>query len=250
MTRGRQPLKAQDEAIPIAGKRGLVMHYQHRRGDVCDFSIMSPGLVSFVCVMRLLRLSSTPEDILHDFSSVIGQLRFIASSPAISRELWLCTPRGAWRFFRILDSSIIELDRNGMPLANNGTAIAGASSAGAGTKKTPEPAVQNNKKTRKEQQRVTRKNSEPAKKSAPDSKPTKDPEKRGNTAQGLNPAQGPEPEKDLKSATTPEKISEPVKDPGPAQDITPAPEPENIPEHIKKFLRRRKRGLEQDSEPA
>ena len=118
MTRGPQPVRARDESLPIARRRGLVQRYQHRRGNVCDFSIMSPGLVSFVCVMRLVRLSSTTGDILHDYATVIGTLRFIASSLAISRELWLQTPHGAWRFFRILDDGILELGPDGLALAN------------------------------------------------------------------------------------------------------------------------------------
>lgn len=62
MTREPQPFKAKEQSLPIAEMRGLVMRYQHRRGNVCDFSIIGTGFVSFVCVMRLLRLSSTPEE--------------------------------------------------------------------------------------------------------------------------------------------------------------------------------------------
>jgi hypothetical protein len=241
MTRGPQPLKAQDESMPIAEKRGLVMRYQHRRGNVCDFSIMSPGLVSFICAMRLIRLSSTPEDILHDFSSMIGQLRFIASSPAISRELWLRTPRGAWRFFRICDDSILELGQDGMPLVN-GTGPAALPAICTGLIKKPEPSWPNGKKT------VTASQPSAGKNSAPDI-PTKNPGQTENSAPDLNLAQEPEPEKDLKPAAIPEKISEPVKDPGPAQDLISEPELEKIPEPIKKFLRRREKGLENDPEP-
>ncbi len=133
MSRGPIPQMAKDEALPIAERRGLVMHYHRRRGNICDFSVMSSGLVSFVCAMRLILLRSTAEDILHDFSAAIGRLRFIASSPAISRELWLRTPRGAWRFFRVLDESILELGPDGLPLANGtGPVNDPASGANAG----------------------------------------------------------------------------------------------------------------------
>ncbi len=131
MSRGPVPQTAKDEALPIAARRGLVMHYQRRRGNICDFSVMSPGLVSFVCAMRLILLTSTPGDILHDFAAAIGRLRFIASSPAISRELWLRTPRGAWRFFRVLDESILELGPDGLPLVN-GTGPVNDPTPGAG----------------------------------------------------------------------------------------------------------------------
>jgi hypothetical protein len=147
MSRGPQPHKAQDESLPIAEKRGVVQRYQHRRGNICDFSIMSPGLVSFVCAMRLVRLSSTPEDILHDFSSVIGQLRFIASSPAISRELWLRSPRGAWRFFRIHDDGILELNMDGIPLVNVKGPVWDGLSPGTGMPAIMGSAPPNSKKT-------------------------------------------------------------------------------------------------------
>lgn len=247
MSRGPQPLMAKEEAWSVAEKRGLAMRYQHRRGNVCDFSLMSPGHVSFICVMRLIRLSSTPEDILHDYAEVIGNLRFIASSPAISRELWLCTPRGAWRFFRILDDSILELDRDGMPLAN-GMGPAASPAADTGLIKKPEPSGKNGKKTVTASPPSAGKNSEPGKNSAPDI-PTKDPGQTENSAPELHTAQEPEPETDLKPAAIPENISVQAKDPGPTQDLLPGPELEKIPEPIRKFLKRRNKGRENDPEP-
>jgi hypothetical protein len=267
MTRGPQPLKAQDESLPIAEKRGLVMRYQHRRGNICDFSIMSPGLVSFVCAMRLIRLSSTPEDILYDFSSVIGQLRFIASSPAISRELWLRTPRGAWRFFRVLDDSILELGPDGMPLANTGTGLIKDASRANGAGPVTKPARHTGKKTRRGSRITNSKDPGPEKNPASDSSPKKDPgpkrdlipatmpeknSEKGKDAAAGNPvpdpvpANNPAPENNLKGSTIPETCSDPKKDPGPAADPVQAPEPEKIPGLIQKFLKRRKSGLEKD----
>jgi hypothetical protein len=49
-------------------------------------------------------------------------LRLIPSPPAISRELWICSPKGAWRFFRIGDDSVTELGIDGEPLT---TRVAG-----------------------------------------------------------------------------------------------------------------------------
>jgi hypothetical protein len=43
MTRGRPPLAAQENAKPIADKRGIVMHYRHEPGSLCDFSINESG---------------------------------------------------------------------------------------------------------------------------------------------------------------------------------------------------------------
>lgn len=244
MSRGPRPARAQDESLPIAGKRGLVMRYQHRRGTICDFSLMSPGLVSFVCVKRLIRLSSTPEDILHDFSTVIGQLRFIASSPAISRELWLRTPRGAWRFFRVLDDSLRELDRDGMPLAN-GTGPAALPAAVTGRIQTPGLFGKKGKKAETDSRPSAGKDADPVKKSAP-AVPAKDPGQPEITAMDLPPASAPEPEKDPKPAAIPATIAEPVNDPSMAEDRMPLQEEEKIPDPIRKFLRRRNKGREND----
>ncbi len=263
MSRGPRPIRAKEESLPIAEKRGLVMRYQHRQGNVCDFSLMSPGLVCFICVMRLTRLTSTPEDILHDFSSVIGQLRFIASSPAISRELWLRTPRGAWRFFRVLDDSLLELDRDGMPLKN--TVPGTVASPGVAPVKKPGPAKPAGKKSRRGRQSAT--GNEPVTKANPaqDPVPVNDPapEKDRETAtppgksprQEKAPAPNPVPENDpgpvnnRECMAIPEKSPEPVLYLGPPEDSARAPEPDPVPEHIRKFLHQRHAAREKTRSP-
>jgi hypothetical protein len=217
MSRGPQPLKAKEAALPIAERRGLVQRYQHRRGNICDFSIMSPGLVSFVSPMRLIRLCSTPEDILHNYAKVIGQLRFIASSPGISRELWLRTPHGVWRFFRVLNDSIVELDRDGMPVANDTGAV-----------KDPSPTTMTG----------------PVAKAKPALPAGKNPAINKRVADGKK----PEPKKDPEISITTEKNPEPANDSGLAKDTAQPAEPETIPGLIKKFLKQKKKGLQKDSE--
>lgn len=131
MTRGRPPLVAQEYANPVAEKRGTVMHYQHEPGSLCNFSIMNPERVTFVRIRRVRRLCCTIEEIARQFAPEIAALRMIASVPAISRELWICSPKGAWRFLRICEGSILELGRDGMQLAPAGPApAAAAASAG------------------------------------------------------------------------------------------------------------------------
>jgi hypothetical protein len=125
MTRGRPPRQAQREATPIAGRRGEVWPYQPKCGSPCDFTIMSPGRVAFVCVRHIRRLRCTTIELQRTFPETIMTLRLIASSPAISRELWICSPRGVWRFFRIGDESFTELGTDGAPLTAGavGTAV-------------------------------------------------------------------------------------------------------------------------------
>lgn len=116
MTRGRIPVRALREAEPIARKRGVVQHYLREPGRICDFSIMSPGIVSQVRIKCVRRFCCTVEEMGWELAPEIAALRIIASSREISRELWLCSPRYAWRFFRVLDQSLAELGRDGMPL--------------------------------------------------------------------------------------------------------------------------------------
>jgi hypothetical protein len=116
MTRGRPPLKAQINAVPIAGKRGEVWPYQPKSGSTCDFTIMSPGRVVFVCVKHIRRLHCTTVELTRKFPETITALRLIADSPVISRELWIRSPKGVWRFFRINYESFTELGNDGAPL--------------------------------------------------------------------------------------------------------------------------------------
>ena len=271
MTRGRQPLQAQDDAIPIAEGRGLVMRYQHRRGNTCDFTIMIPGLVAFVTVKRLNRLTCLPEDIVHDFSTAISLLLFIASSLGISRELWLHTYHGAWRFFRVLDDRIIELDRDGRLIENSCTASAALPVPEERAGKKVELVAKSGKKSGKGGLSMAGKNpvtdsvpaDDPALKEDPKSatlpeknaEPTKDPELKEHADPVKDPAgsvpdslseKKPEPEKDQMSVTVPAKFVVLAQDPGPAEDPPELPEPEKIPPLIKKFLKRRSKGLDND----
>jgi hypothetical protein len=93
MTRGHLPVRAWREADPIAEERGMVQSYQHEPGAICDFTIMSPGIVTHVRIKCVRRLCCTVEDMGRTFATEIAALRIIASSREISRELWLCSPR-------------------------------------------------------------------------------------------------------------------------------------------------------------
>ena len=118
MTRGRPPLQAQKDATPIAGKRGEVWPYQPKSGSTCDFTIMSPGRVAFVCVKQIRRLRCTTVELTRKFPEIITALRLITDSPVISRELWIRSPKGVWRFFRINHELLTELGNDGAPLTN------------------------------------------------------------------------------------------------------------------------------------
>lgn len=116
MTKGRIPARALEKAEPIAANRGEIQHYVREPGTICNFEILSPGIVAKVAVRCIRRLCCTVSEIERECAEKIAELRIIASSKEISRELWLCSPRYAYRFFRVLDRSIVELGRDGRPL--------------------------------------------------------------------------------------------------------------------------------------
>jgi len=113
MARGRKPLIALSEAKHIAEKRGEVRSFRHEPDMICSFIIYIVGLVAHVRVRRVERIRITPEWLEREAAEDFAALRFIVSSPEISRELWIYTPKGTFRFFRVLANSLAELDRNG-----------------------------------------------------------------------------------------------------------------------------------------
>jgi hypothetical protein len=136
MARGRKPLIALNEAKHIAEKRGEVRYFRHEPDMICSFIIYTVGLVAHVRVRRVERIRITPEWLEREAAVDLAALRFIASSPEISRELWIYSPKGTFRFFRVLAGSLAELDRNGqlmpdqVPVPHRRRASAGRTSAG------------------------------------------------------------------------------------------------------------------------
>jgi hypothetical protein len=145
MSRGRKPLIALSEAKHIAEKRGEVRHFRHEPDMICSFVIYIIGLVAHVRVRRVERIRITPEWLEREAAADLAALRFIASSPEISRELWIYTPKGTFRFFRVLASSLAELDRSGqlmpdqppVPKRRKGTAAPGPDGKTGNPESTP-----------------------------------------------------------------------------------------------------------------
>lgn len=113
MARGRKPLIALSEAKHIAEKRGEVRYFRHEPDMICSFVIYIVGLVAHVRVRRVERIRITADWLEREAAADLAALRFIASSPEISRELWIYTPKGLFRFFRVQANSVVELDRSG-----------------------------------------------------------------------------------------------------------------------------------------
>ncbi len=113
MTRGRKPLMALREAVLIAKKRGETRQFMHEPGTICNFVIYCQGSVAHVRIKRVTRVHCSHAWIESEAADALAALRAIASGSGISRELWVFLPRGGFRFFRITDTGLVELDRDG-----------------------------------------------------------------------------------------------------------------------------------------
>lgn len=113
MTKGRRPLMAIREAVLIAKKRGETRQFMHEPGIICNFVIYCLCFVAHVRIKRVTRVHCSHAWIEREAADALAMLRAIASGPGISRELWVFLPRGAFRFFRVTDTGLIELNRDG-----------------------------------------------------------------------------------------------------------------------------------------
>jgi len=116
MTRGRRPERTVVRALEIAETRGPVQQYQHGPGMICNFTIFIAGCLAEVRIKRVRHLRCSLQWLEREAAEELAGLRLIASSGEISRELWICAPNSGFRFFRICDTSLVELDRDGRPL--------------------------------------------------------------------------------------------------------------------------------------
>jgi len=129
MTRGRHPDRALEKAEKIAIKRGLVHLYKRRPGLLADFSITTRELKTEVKIKRLRRIRTTPSGLEREAAEEIAGLRLYPASAEISRELWIYSPDYFWRFFRVTETGLVELGRDGSVLQHKappGTPVSGS----------------------------------------------------------------------------------------------------------------------------
>jgi hypothetical protein len=121
MSRGPRPHRALAEAIPIAQLRGIIQMSGLGPERIFDLSIVSKVPVAFVRVMFAPQILGAVTEIANEFKEEVCQLRIVAKDVAITAELWLRSKHGTWRFFLVTATSLIELDREGKPLATGMT---------------------------------------------------------------------------------------------------------------------------------
>ena len=116
MTRGRRPTRALEKADAIAKPRGRVQYYEHGPDMYADFTITGPEIHAPVKIKRMSYIRCTLRWLEREAQAEIAGLKMYPSSKEISRELWIYSPDYFWRFFRVCDTGLVELGRDGMPL--------------------------------------------------------------------------------------------------------------------------------------
>ncbi len=116
MTRGRKPLVALSEAYDIARKRGRIVEYADGRSDRFHFILFTGTLVTFIRVKRVLSKTNDPAGILEAYRREIRALAQVPKTPVSARELWVRSPRGAWQFFSVGDTTLTENGPDGQAL--------------------------------------------------------------------------------------------------------------------------------------
>lgn len=119
MTRGRHPVRALEEAEPIAKKRGLIQYYERGPGMLADFSISVPSCLVLVKIKRMRYIRCTPQWLDREAFGELAGLKMYPSSAEISRELWICSPDYCWRFLRSAIPACASLTVTGQSFYRN-----------------------------------------------------------------------------------------------------------------------------------
>jgi hypothetical protein len=117
MTRGRPPQKALDEALPIAQARGNLLRFLEEPAFDCDYMFLATDRLCIVRVKRTRHLWCTPGQMEAQCGEAIQQFRHLPVPAFVSREIWFWSPYSVFRFFRIEDAGLVELDRDGKVFA-------------------------------------------------------------------------------------------------------------------------------------
>ena len=122
LSRGRLPEKGIALALPIAAARGYVTRCIRGRSGACDIVIHAEEYTALITVQQLRRLHGTVAEMAFACREQIAKLRLVPAGLCRSLELWVCSPYGQFRFFRLTPAGLLELGKNGEPPANPGGA--------------------------------------------------------------------------------------------------------------------------------
>lgn len=116
MSRGRPPLSGIREALPIARARGRVIEVIRNNDTPVMFVIVEGNKIIFVLIRRADPFRLTPLEIETENRGMLAGIRSLPVSADIIREFWIYSKAGSLRFFRVEDSWLLEIGRNGQPL--------------------------------------------------------------------------------------------------------------------------------------
>lgn len=113
MSRGPRPHCALAEAIPIAKARGLIQLGMGGPERIFDIAIVSKIPVTFAGIMFAPKILAPLPELADYYKNDLARLRLIARDAAIAIELWIRSRHGTWRFFQVMPSALVEIDREG-----------------------------------------------------------------------------------------------------------------------------------------
>ena len=113
MSRGPRPHRALAEAIPIAKARGLIQMALGGPERIFDIAIISKIPVTFASIMFAPKILASIQELAEYYKNDLARLRLIARDTAIVIELWIRSRHGTWRFFQVMPSALVEIDRDG-----------------------------------------------------------------------------------------------------------------------------------------
>ena len=116
MPRGRPPTKGLEDALPLARARGRVMQFVQQEECAAELLVIMDGEIVFIRIRRSVRIRKTLPDIEAEFREPVDMLRTIPDREHVLREFWLYSKYGTWRYFRIEETGLVEIDCNGKPL--------------------------------------------------------------------------------------------------------------------------------------
>ncbi|OPX62197.1 MULTISPECIES: hypothetical protein [unclassified Methanoregula] len=122
MSKGPQPDRGFDAALPVAFARGHVEFFRRTRGGTADLMVSGSGIIAIIRIRYAPRLYLDLAEIEWEFADPIARLRLHPAGSPVSRELWLYSRYGVLRFFRVLDHGIVEIGTDGKELAMAGPA--------------------------------------------------------------------------------------------------------------------------------
>jgi hypothetical protein len=124
------PKNGIDLALPVAWARGFVTLCACGRGSVCHFVIHAEGYTAVVVIQRFRRLHGSVEAMESACRETIAGIKLVPPGLCRSLEIWAYNDHGAFRFFRISGTGLMELMKNGEAMNGNGSSPDGTSGTG------------------------------------------------------------------------------------------------------------------------